>query len=265
MSNTLSKRAALAGTVVPSLEIAGEILNDEAMFEYIDGLYQRNRVDRLTIAHAARVGLGCAAVAGSVDLSHRDAARAGATHDNGKHIGMRHLLDKPGRLTPEETKIVQTHALYGMESVLTNPVIGDPEATLIMAVAAGMHHRGKNYPPYEQIVHLLQTHTLLSPGEIQDTLRDDGDMAALVSLVAMLDALDALLFRRPYSIERLAREGVRGAVGVSRALEIVEAEMGDLLRIPRINSIHRAVVEYALDSRHVLEEMSAEYRLQFAA
>jgi hypothetical protein len=46
-------------------------------------------------------------------------------------------------LQQEETKIVQTHVLYGMESVLTNPVAGDPEATLTMAVPAGMHHRGK--------------------------------------------------------------------------------------------------------------------------
>lgn len=100
--------------------------------------------DAYTAGHAARVtayAMSIAEVTGGIDLLRF--RLAGDLHDVGK-IGIPdHVLNKPGRLTPEEFALVEKHPATG--SRILEPLIDDP---LVLGVVRWHHERwdGAGYP-----------------------------------------------------------------------------------------------------------------------
>lgn len=82
----------------------------------------------------------------------RDAGMAGMLHDLGKALMPQEVLNKPGRLTPEEFAIIRTHPVRGHELLLE----AGTDNEVVLDVCRHHHERvdGKGYPdglPPEQI------------------------------------------------------------------------------------------------------------------
>jgi HD-GYP domain-containing protein (c-di-GMP phosphodiesterase class II) len=141
------------------------------------------RVAQLTEELAAALGL---------DAGARRWLRRGALlHDVGKLGVSNAILDKPGKLDPEEWVAVQRHALH------TEQILSRISAFGVLARVAGAHHEkldGTGYPRGLDARHIrLETR-----------------------IITTADIFDALTADRPY----------RDAMPVERALAIMRSEVG---------------------------------------
>jgi HD-GYP domain-containing protein (c-di-GMP phosphodiesterase class II) len=131
--------------------------------------------------------------------------RASMLHDIGK-IGIPDsILNKPGRLTPQEFEIVKQHPVRGHLIIRNMPSL--------KAEVAGVryHHErldGTGYPD-----HLV------------------GDQIPLLArIIAVADVYDALTSARPY----------RGASAMQETLDIIDWEAGTKLDAACVEALHRA-------------------------
>ncbi len=138
-----------------------------------------------------------------------EAIRFGALlHDVGK-IGIpERILNKSGRLTPEEFEVMKMHPVYG-ERIIKNISGWD-----LVADVVRHHHEnidGTGYP--DRLV---------------------GDQISLrAQIVAMVDVFTALIEERPY----------RRALSIDEALKIIESEMVDKKFHPRVYEAFKRVLE----------------------
>ncbi len=125
------------------------------------------RVTGHALALAARLGLGAA----EADILRRGAA----VHDIGKISTPDAILDKPGRLTPEEYEIVKRHPVDG--ATILEPL---RSARDVLPLVRWHHERmdGTGYP---------------------DGLKGDS-IPLLVRVLAVADVYDALASDRPYRV-----------------------------------------------------------------
>lgn len=104
---------------------------------------------------------------------------AAALHDIGKSQIDSKILDKKGRLTPEEFEIIKTHTVLG-EKLLNNIKVYSREPLLKYAKKICRHHHerydGNGYP---------------------DGLKGD-DIPIVAQVVSVCDVYDALVSKRPY-------------------------------------------------------------------
>jgi putative nucleotidyltransferase with HDIG domain len=147
-----------------------------------------------TGGHSERVSLFADLIAqqlGFREDARRILRRAAMLHDVGKLGVSNRILDKPGRLDPEEWTAMQSHAS------LTTNILSRIGVMRDMAMIAGSHHErldGRGYPI-----------GLTAPLICMET-----------RIITTADFFDALTADRPY----------RGAMSVERALEVMEAEVG---------------------------------------
>lgn len=133
--------------------------------------------DDYTFQHSIRVGVLSALMAKWLRLppgEQRQVAAAGALHDLGKAMVPLEILNKPGRLTPDELAFVRSHPMYGYDLLV--PECGTD--SILSRVALEHHERmdGSGYP---------------------QGLR--GQQAALSSrIVAVADVYDAMTSDRVY-------------------------------------------------------------------
>jgi len=147
-----------------------------------------------TSGHSERVTLFADLIAVTIGFSaeqRRWLKRASLLHDIGKLGVSNSILDKPGKLDPDEWKAMQMHAAH-TETILSRiAAFGD------LAAIAGAHHErldGKGYP-----------HGLSS------------DQIALETrIITTADIFDALTAERPY----------RAAMPVSKALAVMTEMLG---------------------------------------
>lgn len=144
--------------------------------------------DDSTGQHTRRVGEFAARLAMTLDLPDAEVRlirRAAPLHDVGK-VGIPDaLLLKPGRLTPEERRVMQSHTIIG-----AHILSGSDSPLMQMAEAIAMSHHerwdGHGYPA-----------------------RRAGDAIPLAArIVAVADAFDALTSDRPYRAARSATESL---------------------------------------------------------
>ena len=188
-------RAALTGTLaamnaIPTILEAGETLAytdfKKSCVPLVKLVYDGNVKtvmdavrdhDNYTFAHSFKVGTMLAMFGSAIGLSEKDQlllACGGLLHDVGKMVIPLGVLNKPGRLTPEEWTIMKMHVPTTMDFLHSCEDI--PKGALIIA---GQHHEkldGSGYP------------NGLKGGEINELAR----MAAIV------DIYGALTDRRTY-------------------------------------------------------------------
>jgi HD-GYP domain-containing protein (c-di-GMP phosphodiesterase class II) len=106
--------------------------------------------DEYTFNHSVNVGVLSIALGRAVGLSRRQlyvVGQAGLLHDLGKLCVPREVLNKPGRLTPEEREKIRAHPTEGFFSIATK--MGVSPDTITVALGAYEHHLnldGSGYP-----------------------------------------------------------------------------------------------------------------------
>lgn len=184
--------------MTPDLADTGTELVARAIHEtgIADWVRAVQRFDDVTHQHILLVAGLSAAFACALGLNPSDQhhlARAALLHDVGKTRIPAAILNKPGRLDPDELRVMRTHAAIGHGMLVD---AGFDAATLIVVRS---HHEmldGSGYP---------------------DGLRD-GQIPDLVRLVTISDIYAALIERRPY----------KSALSEAAALAIIESMAGRL-------------------------------------
>jgi PAS domain S-box-containing protein/putative nucleotidyltransferase with HDIG domain len=152
--------------------------------------------DPYTASHQHRVAELSCAIAREMGLSEDKTASlnmAATVHDIGKIYVPSEILNKPGRLTDLEFKLIKTHVEAGY-NVLKNIKFKDPIAEMVR-----QHHErldGSGYPRG------------LKGGQILSSAK----------IMAVADVVEAMSSHRPY----------RAALGVDAALEEIEKNKGKL-------------------------------------
>ena len=186
------------GPLTPGLADTGTELVARAIHEtgIADWVRAVQRFDDVTHQHILLVAGLSAAFAFALGLNPSDRhhlAKAALLHDVGKTRIPAAILNKPGRLDPDELQVMRTHAAIGHGMLVD---AGFDPATLSVVRS---HHEmldGSGYPDG------------LRAGEIPD----------LVRLVTISDIYAALIERRPY----------KSAMSEAAALSIIDSMAGRL-------------------------------------
>jgi HD-GYP domain-containing protein (c-di-GMP phosphodiesterase class II) len=167
-----------------------------------------------TSGHSERVTLFTDLIAKQMELSaeqRRWLKRAALLHDIGKLGVSNSILDKPGKLEPDEWAAMQMHAAH------TETILSRIAAFSELAAIAGAHHErldGKGYP------HGLK-----------------GDQIALETrIITTADIFDALTADRPY----------RPAMPVAKALAIMSDMVGTALDAVCFEALRQAIASVDL-------------------
>jgi len=165
----------------------GVAFDNQSMFDEVETT-QREMIYRMSEAvesrsketsnHVKRVALTCQYIARAHKLTEREINiiyKAAPLHDIGKIAIPDHVLNKPGKLTPDEWKIMKTHAQIGFDILSTSEL----EILRAGSKISGEHHEnwdGSGYPNGKK-------------GE---------DIHIFGRIAAIADVLDALINKRCY-------------------------------------------------------------------
>ena len=141
------------------------------------GLVRLKSKDNYTFAHSVAVCTLMIALARQLGLAPdqvREAGMCGLLHDVGKLRVPGHILDKPGKLTPEEFRVMQMHPQHGVEILRRGGQVPDS------VIDVCLHHHekmdGSGYP-----------HGL-----------PQGQISLLARMAAVCDVYDAVTSERAY-------------------------------------------------------------------
>ena len=182
--------------------------------------------DAYTRGHSMRVSKYSGIIARALHLDEetvRQIELGGQLHDVGK-IGVREdVLNKPGKLTPDEYQHIMTHPLLGWR--ILEPLMSD--APIALNVVRSHHERvdGRGVP---------------------DQLRGEA-IPIEARIVAVADALDAMMSGRPYRGEEMQMEDALAELTgncdsqfdravVDATLRAIDA--GDLQLLPHGTNLH---------------------------
>lgn len=132
--------------------------------------------DDVTYAHSLNVSMLCHIFGGWLKLTSeeiKDLTIAGLLHDIGKTLIDPSILNKPGRLTPEEFNIVKTHSRLGYEAIKNQSIPPSVKSGILM------HHERVDGSGY--------------PLGLKDT-----DIPQFAKIIAIADIYDAMTSNRVY-------------------------------------------------------------------
>jgi HD-GYP domain-containing protein (c-di-GMP phosphodiesterase class II) len=136
--------------------------------------------DEYTFNHSVNVSVLGIALGRHLGLTRQQAyliGQAGMLHDLGKLYVPEHILNKAGRLTPEERKVIQMHPIDGFLTAATQ--LGVSEDSIAITLTAYEHHMnsdGSGYP----------------------TAPAAGAMGLLSRILSIVDRYDAMTSSRVY-------------------------------------------------------------------
>ncbi len=192
--DTVKRVANILGAAMKNSELLKQLKNN--FYETIKALADTIELkDPYTRGHSERVTYYSVKMAKEFGFSEEGVEKirlAAILHDIGK-IGVRGaVLNKPGRLTEDERKEIEKHAVLGAKVLNEVAVMKD------IAVLVKHHHEhwnGRGYP---------------------DGLKGE-DIPLESRIISVADAFDAMTSDRPY----------RKSLGIKKALEILEFEAGN--------------------------------------
>lgn len=140
-------------------------------------LFDLRSFDDYTYHHSVNVAVYAVAVGRAMNLSQDDIkylSEAAIAHDLGKSKIPKEILNKHGKLTDEEYKIMQDHPVKSVEILNQSPMV-----SAFVKQAVLMHHENENGSGYP--------------------LHKEGkEIPLLAKIIHVVDVYDALTSRRPY-------------------------------------------------------------------
>ena len=167
-------------------------------------------------------------------------------HDIGKLNIPDSILNKPGKLTPEEWVIMKSHTTEG-DAILSNPMLDQNSNFIKVARTICRHHHekydGSGYP---------------------DGLKGD-DIPIAAQIVSMADVYDALTDERCYksahSHEKAIEMILNGECGVFNPI-LIECLLKVAPKLKEVkNSDHAFQYDFHADARAVVNELLKEHNL----
>ena len=198
------------------------IASQSNTFSVFDMLHNMRDFDDLTFTHSMNVAMICNVFAQWLGMSPDEvklATACGTLHDIGKLRIADEIIKKPGKLTDEEFKTIQSHPIYGYR-LLQNQKISEH-----IKLSALEHHEkcdGSGYP-----MHL--------PGDKIDKF---------AKLVAIADVYDAMTSNRVY----------RKGMCPFKVIEIFEQEGLQKYDVVFIMTFLESVVNTYIDNRVALSD-----------
>ena len=195
-----------AEAIVRSLSVA--MHGDQ---QFLIPLLRLKRFDQYTTTHAMNVSVLAMALAEFIGLGPKEIRAfgiSGLMHDLGKVTIPADILNKPGKLTDEERKVMNNHTVAGAQIIIATEKHLD-----LAAVVAYEHHikiDGGGYP----------------------TLRFPRPCHQASNLVHVCDVYDALRTRRPYR-DAWERERVLGYLNEGSGTEFDAGLAQSLIRMMR--------------------------------
>lgn len=202
------------------------ILENEALqLRTIEGLAMAIEAkDRNTHQHLMRVRIYVAEIGTLLRLdavTMQALQTASFLHDIGKLAVPEHILNKPGKLTPEEFEKIKIHPVVGAD-ILDRVRFPYPVVPIVRS-----HHEawdGSGYP---------------------DGLKGE-EIPIGARILSMVDCFDALASERPY----------RRALPLDEAMAMVKAKAGIQFDPKLVALLERHYLELEAKARHRMEEMS---------
>lgn len=141
--------------------------------------------------HSASVAMIASVIAGKLlkkpipRQAQELVARSGLYHDVGKTCVPSHILNKPGKFTPEEFEVMKTHTVLGYDELMKAREQGAEIHDLVALVALQHHERftGKGYPYQKK-------------GRAEDDPANG--IHLFTRIVTIADVYSALLMKRVY-------------------------------------------------------------------
>ncbi len=183
-------------------EIAKELSENDEVIHYLSDLLI---IDDYVYTHSLNVSMYTLALAQELNLKNKDMEQLGlgaVLHDIGKIVIPEEVLNKPGKLTNMEFKIVQAHTEYGFDLLRKAHTI-----PLLVAHCAYQHHErldGTGYPR---------------------GIKND-DIHPFARIIGVADVFDAVTSNRTYRDAMLPHEGLEilyGGAGTQFDIHLVEA------------------------------------------
>jgi HD-GYP domain-containing protein (c-di-GMP phosphodiesterase class II) len=142
-SNQIESMIAVAGEI--AVELANAICSEECTVNGLLGLLSH---DYYTYTHVTNVGVYCLALAKMLGIAARpeltSIAKGALLHDIGKRHVPAEVLNKNGKLTEEEFRLVKLHPLTGFRELCRQTELTWPQLMMVY-----QHHEkldGKGYP-----------------------------------------------------------------------------------------------------------------------
>ncbi|MDR4509978.1 MAG: HD-GYP domain-containing protein [Candidatus Brocadiaceae bacterium] len=206
----------------------GSFLNEIMEQDVLSGLNSIKTVDNYTYEHSVDTAIISLIIAKRLSLEKRKLEQIAIgqfLHDIGKIFIDEKILNKPGKLTPEEYTLIKGHPSFGYELVRDIPTIGPVAAHIPF-----QHHErqdGYGYPRGLTGTNKLDT------GKIVYKEKDKLIMAAEIS--ALADFYDACLSDRPYRpgmLPDLVYDLIRAGAGTQFNKELVDLFMTVIPKYP---------------------------------
>lgn len=174
-----------------------------------------NDSDNYTYNHSMQVGMLSYYISSWLGFSHDEAymaGKAGYLHDVGKCMVPPHILNKPGRLTPEEFEEIKKHTTSGYE------IIKNSTSDEMTALVALQHHEredGRGYPhgilgeaihPIAKIVAVADVYSAMTSNRVYQSKQE---------LLKVLQELHRLSFGQlqPEPVQALIRHMLPNFIG----------------------------------------------------
>lgn len=184
--HTITKGGPLDLTAAKDAVAALAVMLDNNMAALV-WLTRIKQQDNYTAQHCINVAILAMGLARALEWENSDveyAGLAGLLHDLGKMRVDHDILNKPGRLTPEEFDHLKRHSQLGYDLLKT-----DEKVPTDVALAVLDHHErpdGRGYPNGKKA----------------------GEYSAIAALVAVVDAYDAITSHRVYDAARSHHEAL---------------------------------------------------------
>jgi putative nucleotidyltransferase with HDIG domain len=183
------QRAAQLVPLDAVLSVVDEIMNEVMDVELLTGMAAIKSYDNYTFAHSVEMATAALVVGRKLRLdrgSLKRLARGCLLHDIGKIFVSDAILNKQGRLTTDEQKVMQGHPVFGFE--LLQAV--QPNDVLVNHVALQHHERqdGLGYPRGLSGLNKVE----------RPRFGNEGRILLIAEIASVADVYDALASERPY-------------------------------------------------------------------